>query len=100
MQRPAPLVDETGFPGRGQDAMAACRHRRDANGKDASPQRGREAIAGIGIIPASAYNQCTHQLCCNHLLRELAVRPRVQCRCLGERDDNAAAGNLPPDQCQ
>ena len=84
LTRPALHADETGFRVDGKtqwlhvvtDGSLTCKflHR----------QRGRAAIEDIGIIPRYtgtlvhdcwaaylAYDQCTHQLCGSHLLREL-----------------------------
>ena len=84
LERPALHADETGFRVDGKtqwlhvvtDGALTC--------KVLHPKRGREAIEAIGIIPrytgtlihdcwASylAYDQCRHQLCGSHLLREL-----------------------------
>ncbi len=84
LQQPALHVDETGFRVAGKtqwlhvvtDGTLTC--------KFPHPKRGREAIEEIGIIPRykgvlihdcwaayMGYDQCRHQLCGSHLLREL-----------------------------
>ena len=84
LQRPALQADETGFRVDGKTRWLHVVTDGSLTLKALHRQRGRAAIEDIGIIPRDtgtlvhdcraaylAYDQCTHQLCGSHLLREL-----------------------------
>ena len=84
LKRPALHVDETGFRVDGKTQWLHVVTDGALTLKFVHPKRGGEAIEDIGIIPRYAgtlvhdcwgayfvYDQCTHQLCGSHLLREL-----------------------------
>ena len=84
LERPALHADETGFRVDGKTQWLHVVTDGSLTLKRVHRKRGREAIEEIGIIPrytgvlvhdcwASylAYDQCSHQLCGSHLLREL-----------------------------
>ena len=85
LERPALHADETGFRVDGRTQWLHVVTDGSLTLKFLHRKRGREAIEEIGIIPrytgtlvhdcwASyfAYDQCRHQLCGSHLLREIA----------------------------
>ncbi len=84
LERPALHVDETGFRVDGKTQWLHVATDGSPNLKFVRPKRGGEASEDIGIIPRYAgtlvhdcrgayfvYDQCSHQLCGSHLLREL-----------------------------
>ena len=84
LKRPALHVDETGFRVDGKTQWLHVATDGALTLKFVHPKRGGEAIEDIGIIPRYTgtlvhdcwgayfvYDQCTHQLCGSHLLREL-----------------------------
>ena len=84
LERPALHVDETGFRVDGKTQWLHVVTDGALTLKFVHPKRGGEAIEDIGIIPRYTgtlvhdcwgayfvYDQCTHQLCGSHLLREL-----------------------------
>ncbi len=84
LKRPALHVDETGFRVDGKTQWLHVATDGAPTLKFVHTKRGGEAIEDIGVIPRYAgtlvhdcwgayfvYDQCTHQLCGSHLLREL-----------------------------
>ena len=84
LERPAPHADETGFRVDGRTQWLHVLTDGALTLKFLHRKRGREAIDEIGIIPRYTgtlvhdcwasylgYDQCRHQLCGSHLLREL-----------------------------